>query len=68
MCIRDRRWVDLVVYLALGAVSIAGLSWWRQTQPVNHVLDVAVAVGFALVAAVPGLPTLRALVGRRGSA
>ena len=33
--INGQRWVDLVVYLALGAVSIAGLSWWRQTQPVN---------------------------------
>ncbi|SMO45546.1 lipopolysaccharide biosynthesis protein [Propioniciclava tarda] len=66
--INGQRWVDLVVYLALGAVSIAGLSWWRQTQPVNHVLDVAVAVGFALVAVVPGLPTLRSLAGRRRSA
>lgn len=44
-------WLSLWTIGSIGV--IAGLSWWRQSQPVSHWLDLVIAAGFAVVWLVP---------------
>ena len=44
-----QRWAGLMTVLPLAMVAIGLLAWWRQQQPVNHLLDVAVGLGFVVL-------------------
>lgn len=65
--LEQHRWTGLIASL-IGAMAVIGaLSWWRLTAPVNYLLDVAVAIGFAVSWAALWSPTLlRAWRARRG--
>lgn len=56
-----QQWARLMTRLVVTVVVVAGLSWWRQSEPYDLGLDLAVALGFAVVALLVGFPTLRDL-------
>ncbi len=60
-----QRWAGLMAWLAFAVAIIAGLSWWRQSQPADHLLDIGVAFAFAAGSVVPWLRTLRTFVTAR---
>lgn len=66
--LNGQRWLGLALATIGGMVAIGVLSWWRITQPVNYVIDIAVAVGFALIWSAAWSPVLlRVWRSRRGA-
>lgn len=62
-----QRWGGLLAWLLTAVAALSAISWWRHLQPTDHLVDLALAVGFAVVSALPMLPTLRQFVrSRRG--
>lgn len=52
------NWLALMARLILAMATIGGLSWWRQSQPINYPLDLATAGAFALIWTLASIPTL----------